>query len=349
MEFRFDGEQVRAGTGARERFYDSRGYGQPRGGDLELAPVEAAHLLFRGDIECVADTEGRRLDFGAFLSTTAVSEVSFFVYKELRDRGFYLSPVRDGSADTDCEFTVYPRGQGPWDDEVAYRVRAVSERESVPAGELRSLVGRGTADDATGVLAVVDEESEVTYLELTEPEIRGETDHDLPRVAGRLLSDRVLVSDPPAALYERAFYGQEVDPDGPVQLSLVEATYLADSGILSLNGTADPGAVLRERGRAVEGDRFNRRLSTYSTLRADGVVPKTGFKFGADFRTYAEVESVDRLGHSELLVRVLPADHVFAPRDLALDVRLAHGVRKQMVFGLAGDSPVWLAAERLTP
>jgi tRNA-intron endonuclease len=228
-------------------------------------------------------------------------------------------------------------------------VRAVSERESVPAGELRALVGRAAADGATGVLAVVDEESEVTYLELTEPTVTGETDHDLPGVAGRLLSDRVLVSDPPVALYERAFYGQQVNPDGLVQLSLVEAAYLADSGLLSLEDADDPGAVLRERGRAVEGDRFDRRLRTYSTLRTDGVVPKTGFKFGADFRTYAEVESVDQLGHSELLVRVLPAGHVFAPRDLALDVRLAHGVRKQMVFGLAGDSLVWLAAERLTP
>jgi tRNA-intron endonuclease len=350
MEITFDGQRVRAGVEARERFYDSRGYGRPRGGTLELAPVEAAHLLFRGDLDSVRDRrEDRTLDFGAFLASTAVSEVSFLVYKELRDRGFYLSPVRDGPADTDCEFAVYPRGQGPWDDEVAYRVRAVSERESVPAGELRALVGRAAADGATGVLAVVDEESEVTYLELTEPTVTGETDHDLPGVAGRLLSDRVLVSDPPVALYERAFYGQQVNPDGLVQLSLVEAAYLADSGLLSLEDADDPGAVLRERGRAVEGDRFDRRLRTYSTLRTDGVVPKTGFKFGADFRTYAEVESVDQLGHSELLVRVLPAGHVFAPRDLALDVRLAHGVRKHMVFGLAGDSLVWLAAERLTP
>ena len=85
--------------------------------------------------------------------------------------------------------------------------------------------------------------------------------------------------------------------------------------------------------------------------RTAGIVPKTGFKFGADFRTYADVDSVDDLGHSELLVRVLPADHTFAPRDLALDVRLAHGVRKQLVFALthveAGTD--WLTVSRLTP
>ena len=105
-----------------------------------------------------------------------------------------------------------------------------------------------------------------------------------------------------------------------------------------------------ERGREVEGDRFDRRLGVYTTLRERGVVPKTGYKFGADFRTYADVESVDDLGHSELLVRVLPAEHVFEPRDLALDVRLAHGVRKTMVFALVGEEGIeWRSLERLTP
>jgi len=48
---------------------------------------------------------------------------------------------------------------------------------------------------------------------------------------------------------------------------------------------------------------------------------------------------------------VLPADHTFAPRDLALDVRLAHGVRKDIVFALtAVDAGVdWLSVSRLTP
>ncbi|MFC6725995.1 tRNA-intron lyase, partial [Halobium palmae] len=82
-----------------------------------------------------------------------------------------------------------------------------------------------------------------------------------------------------------------------------------------------------------------------------GVVPKTGFKFGADFRTYGELESVSELGHSEALVRVVTADHAFSPRDLALDVRLAGGVRKRMVFALtrSKEGIDWLSIGRLTP
>jgi tRNA-intron endonuclease len=95
----------------------------------------------------------------------------------------------------------------------------------------------------------------------------------------------------------------------------------------------------------------------YAALRDRGLVPKTGYKFGADFRTYADVESVADLGHSELLIRVLDGGHTFSPRDLALDVRLAHGVRKEMVFALVdggdangdADGIEWLSVTRLTP
>jgi tRNA-intron endonuclease len=351
---------VRAGSDARERFYDARGYGRPVGGDLALAPVEAAHLLYRGDLDSV---DG--MGFRAFLASAAVPETAVLVYKDLRDRGFYLSPARERwVADRDTtgpvDFVVYPRGKGPWDDDVAYRVAVVGEREPVPAADLGEVV-----------VAVVDEESEITYLETDRPTVSGSSGVALPDgVAGNLLADRVFCWGSPASLYERGFYGQRLDGQGGdvLQLSLVEAAYLARRGALAVEG--GPGAVV-ERGREVEGDRFDRRLRAYTALRERGVVPKTGFKFGADFRTYADVESVADLGHSEWLVRVLAAGHAFAPRDLALDVRLAHGVRKEMVFALVegaddadedqhggtdgdrtGDTDggiEWLSVGRLTP
>ncbi|PSQ60328.1 MAG: tRNA-intron lyase [Halobacteriales archaeon SW_9_67_25] len=320
MEATYDGDAVRAGRAGREQFYDARGYGRPVDGDVHLAPVEAAHLLFQGDLDAVVDGEGDRLGFRGFLASAAVSEVAFFVYRDLRDRGFYLSP--------------------------AYRVRAVGERADVPAATLSGLAGRG---EGTGVLAVVDEESELTYFAVEAPTLTGSSYRDVPEVTGELVADRVLVPDPPETLHGRAFYGQRLDEDGTVQLSLVEAASLAGRGGLGLAGRADAERALLDRGREVEGERFDRRLQVYDALRTAGIVPKTGYKFGADFRTYAHVESVADLGHSERLVRVLPADHTFAPRDLALDVRLAHGVRKEMTVALVDGGVEWLSVTRLTP
>ncbi|WP_254766454.1 tRNA-intron lyase [Salinilacihabitans rarus] len=344
LEGTFDGEVVRVGGDARQRYHDARGYGYPlSGNEIALAPVEAAHLLYRGDLDAVV-VDGDRLTFREFVAREPGEGfgVRFLVYADLRSRGFYLSPAREPWVvdPPRADFAVFPRGKGPGDGEVEYALRVVGERTDVPAGAL-----------AEGVLAVVDEESEITYFEVGRPTIDGTSGTDLPAgVDADLLTDRVVCWDPPLELYERAFYGQPLEGreyDRPtLQCSLLEAAHLAERGVIDL----DP-ATVRRRGREVEGERFDRRLRVYEHLRSRGVVPKTGYKFGADFRTYADVESVADLDHSELLVRVLPADHVFEPRDLALDVRLAHGVRKTMTFALVDDrgDVEWLAFERLTP
>ncbi|SEW28207.1 tRNA-intron lyase [Natrinema salifodinae] len=349
LEGRFDDGVVRVGSDARQRYHDSRGYGYPlEGNEIALAPVEAAHLLYRGDLEAVVDNDGERLGFREFIAREPGDDfgVRFLVYADLRSRGFYLSPAAEpwisdppgGAAD----FAVFPRGKGPGDGEIAYALRIIGERTDVPANEL-----------AEGVLAVVDEESEITYFEVGTRDPSGTSNSGTALPDGceaDLLADRVVVWEPPLELYEESFYGQPLEGreyDEPtLQCSLLEAAYLAERGAVDL----DPETV-RERGREVEGERFNRRLTVYTALRERGVVPKTGYKFGADFRTYADVDSVEDLGHSELLVRVHPADYVFEPRDLALDVRLAHGVRKTMVFALVdGTGDVeWWSLERLTP
>ncbi|MFC3959230.1 tRNA-intron lyase [Halovivax cerinus] len=396
LEGELDGAVVRVGGDARQRFHDARGYGYPLGGnEIALSPVEAAHLLYTGNLAGVR-VDGESLDFRGFAAREPGIDfgVRYLVYADLRSRGLYLSPARDPWIDPDAfdalsaatDFAVYPRGDGPGDGTLEYALRVIGERTDVPASALDP-----------GVLAVVDEESDITYLEIGEPTVEGDsvrvTDHDLgiggdrpgagdddPRtddghgvdggpgtssdgqgpVEADLLADRVVVWEPPRTLYERTFYGQplegrEYDGDEPtIQCSLLEAAHLASAGVVDL----DPAAV-RSRGRTVEGERFDRRLRVYTALRERGVVPKTGYKFGADFRTYASVESVDDLGHSEFLVRVLPGRHVFEPRDLALDVRLAHGVRKTMVVALVDDDSghpddpadgiTWRSIERLTP
>jgi tRNA-intron endonuclease len=359
---------VRLPGDARQRFYDSRGYGRPTGDGLELAPVEAAHLLQRDDVDAVV-ADGEALDFRGFLARTGVV-LEFVVYKDLRDRGFYLSPAAWGEDDGSTsgadpvDFVVYPRGSGPWDGTVAYRIRVVGERASVPLRELGGVV-----------LAVVDEDGELTYFETTTESPDGTLDATPPTgLSGTLLADRVLVWEPPDALYADHFYGQRLygrnADSGPIQLSLVEAASLAretsltvtDAGGDGVEGTAaddrddtpdaaDAAAAVVARGRAVEGERFDRRLRAYTALRDAGGVPKSGFKFGADFRVYESFSTVSELSHSDSLVRVVRPDHAVFPRDLSLDVRLAGGVRKRMVFALtaANGGVDWLSAARLTP
>ncbi|RJX42475.1 tRNA-intron lyase [Halonotius aquaticus] len=373
---------VEVGGNARQQFHDARGYGRPAdGNEIRLARVEAAHLLLRGDLTAVVDHDGSadRLSFEEFFVASAAAAerfaLRFLVYADLRDRGFYLAPARAGwpgaaEADNDLiDLIVPPRGTKPGDSEPAYRIAVVGERESLPADELANLT-----------LAVVDEESEISYLETATPEFDGGTTYSLPAgITGSLIGDRVVVWDAPDGFYDHGFYGQPLEVreaiiDTAVQLSLVEAAALAAEGQLVLDdadddqseattftateiaGDTSPDSpasytAIRKQGRRVEGERFDRRLAVYRMLRDRQVVPKTGYKFGADFRTYNTVESVEDLPHSERLVRVVETDHAFDPRELSLDVRLAGGVRKRMVFALTGANGEidWLSVSRLTP
>ncbi|WP_283401845.1 tRNA-intron lyase [Halorubrum sp. DM2] len=374
-------ETVRVGGDARQRFYDGRGYGRPLDGDeIALSRVEAAHLLFRGDLSGIAladdaDPVGFERFFVASAAAADRFAVRFLVYSDLRDRGFYLSPARDpwpGGRDAPSDavdFVAYERGETPDTGNVKYPIQVVGERESVAAS---GLAGR--------TLAVVDEESDITYFAAERGAIEGSTDYEPPSdLTGVLLADRVVVWDAPADLHEHGFYGQPLtgraaDVEGALQLSLVEAASLAADDRLSVSASvedsagnsrdSDDAARVVARGRDVEGERFDRRLAVYERLRAADAVPKTGFKFGADFRTYLDVETVEDLPHSEHLVRVVERDHRFSPRELSLDVRLAGGVRKEMAFALVeadgetvgetpektdGDPIEWLSIDRLTP
>lgn len=342
MDAHTEDGRIVVGGDARQRFYDSRGYGRPVGGnEIVLSRVEAAHLLLRGDLDTV-DGNGFQTFFE--MAPEAGFGQRFLVYADLRERGFYLSPAREPRVDDPDErtdFVVYPRGKGPQSGTIEHRIRVVGERESVPVTSLGNCV-----------LAAVDEESEVTYFETDCPAYDGDTTVSLSgSIEGSVLADRVVCWTPPQALYQEAFYGQpldeRIDDIEGVQLSLLEATHLCSTDRLSVPGGTE--AVV-ERGRAVEGDRFDRRRQVYSDLRSRGVVPKTGFKFGTDFRTYRSVSNVDSLGHSERLVQVVEPDTVFSPRELALHVRMAHGVRKELVVAWPADESVtYVRIARLTP
>jgi len=394
-------ESVHVGGDARQRFHDSRGYGRPLDGNaIALSRVETAHLLFRGDLAGVTLGDGSGaadpVGFRRFVADSATALDGFFtrylVYADLRDRGFYLSPAREpwpgGRADVPdaVDFVAYERGSTPREGAVEHPVRVVGERESI------------SVDGLSGqTLAVVDEESDITYFGAETADVTGATRYDPPStLTGELVGDRVVLWDAPDALYERGFYGQRLTGraaavEGVLQLSLLEAASLAADGVLRLtdstsgvdaasgvdvvDGTdaaaadsshsADPAAAVAailDRGQAVEGDRFDRRLAVYRALRARQTVPKTGFKFGADFRTYRDVDTVDDLPHSAHLVRVVRPSHRFTPRELSLDVRLAGGVRKELVFAVVDeegarqrgesvtdDAIRWLSVGRLTP
>jgi len=150
-----------------------------------------------------------------------------------------------------------------------------------------------------------------------------------------LFGDRVVLSDKDLAvnLYKNGFYG-DLTKENRLLLSFVETAYLIKNELLVV--VAEMGQELEEElsfeqfiEHAATFERnFIDKYRVYEDLRTKGEIVKTGFKFGSHFRVYQALTQK----HSPDLIHVLSDEHLFSMLELARAVRLAHGVRKRMIF-----------------
>jgi tRNA-intron endonuclease len=273
--------------------------------------------------------------------------VRYLVYRDLRQRGYV---VRRGPPPV--VFAVLPRGGTLHKTPSKFWVEALSEREPFDLGHLRELSDRALAARKTLWLGVVDEESDLTYYRVRQPEPSGAlVPAPLTEPAEAWLSeDRVTVLDPTAVegLGRQLSYGSRVGHR--LELSLLEATHLARAGQLrvreSRSGRAVPLEALVRRARRLD-PKFAERIAAYEELRRRRLVVKTGFKYGAHFRAYPRNPEH---AHARYLVHALPEDHVATWPEVAGSVRVAQGVRKEYLLGSVGPTGVrFLSLERIRP
>ncbi|MBO8183102.1 MAG: tRNA-intron lyase [Archaeoglobus sp.] len=274
-----------------------RRFGVIEGEKVELHPVEAGYLLLKNLATIRKD--GREVSLEEFIEEESKDEnfmPLFLVYVDLRERGKRVKP-EDG-------FLYGDRIYFP-----------ISERREVSIQELYQIF----EEKGEYILAVVDEESEITYYRVFEPELKGKAGEVKEKVRGFFAGDRVVAKS--RELFEKFFYGSE--KDGLVALSILEALYLAQKGILEVEKD------LEEVAKKVERD-FEERYELYRDLKERGMVVKTGFKFGSDFRVYDEIENVSQLPHSKYLISNVRGKMRLP--EISRAVRLANSVRKKMVF-----------------
>ena len=340
------GDKISLGQQALPDLYEQGYFGRPKGNGLELSLVEAAYLLDRSRISVLSDE--KELDFPAFFQAASSLEKGFefryVVYKDLRERGYYVQPGRP-------DFRVYPRGGHPGKSPAEFYVLVISERMPLPLQEIVQPARVAGQMRKKLMLAIVDEESDITFYEAREKAMSGLMGQEEKGGMATLLEDRVVLWDAAASsrLHAHGFYGKPVGER--LQLSLVESAYLLDKGVISLvdrSGEAMNLESFATRARQIESD-FDLKFSVYKDMRDKCLVVKTGFKFGTHFRVYKQVKGPGKVPHSEYLVHTVPEDHVFLPPVLSRAVRLAHSVRKLMIFAYAGDEVRYLEIRRLKP
>ena len=305
-----DDDSVVVRKDARQQLYDASGYGEPLDGDKVALTPVEAAYLLREGK--LEDVDGN--GYAEFLRRAVEDESVLRVYADLRDRGYYLSH--------DDELYLYERGDHPANTSPKTRVEAVNEDAAVEIGALPSL------------LAVADDDGDVTYFAVENEKPEGgfpslDSDVSVETETRGRRTEVVSESDD----FREARYGSSEGDDGLI-FAPIETAYLAERGFLDVS----------------ESNVDTRRLAVYADLRERGVCPRTGFKFGADFRVYETPED----DHAGLLISAVERDTRLPVVELSRSVRLAHGVRKRMLFALVGDGDKdgnveYVAVERERP
>jgi tRNA-intron endonuclease len=164
-----------------------------------------------------------------------------------------------------------------------------------------------------------------------------------------LKEDRIIVDDEATAsrLLQKSF-GKRTGNGERLELSLIEGLHLIERGSITVTDgknevTADDIIKL-----AKEED-FQLKCKVYADLRERGHIVKTGFKFGAHFRVYGRGDSIE--AHSKYLIHVVPENEIYSFQEVSRIVRLAHGVKKDIIFAVVDDEGdiTYYKIERITP
>jgi tRNA-intron endonuclease len=328
----------------------NKGYfGTPlSGGALKLELIEGIFLSESGKLS--VRRKGKKLAFPGLLKVAngiyPNFEIKYLVYRDLRLRGYVVK-----SCLAPLDFRVFPRGGSPNKTPSKYWVSALSERSVFDVKELRKHLAKVLNVKKKLLIAVVDEESDLTYYEARTVKPKGQIKKKRMKKTAEalLLEDRVMVADEGEAqkLYESGFYGKIIGDR--LQLSLIETAYLLEKGMIEVKN-AETGRKIgldsfMKKARKIQPD-FNLRLKVFKDLEEKGLIVKTGFKYGSHFRAYTNAPDKT---HAKYLVHSFSSGHRGMWPEVSRAVRVSHGVKKDILFGMAGNKIEYVALRRVRP
>jgi tRNA-intron endonuclease, archaea type len=298
--------------------YEQSGLGRPLKDGLRLSPVEALYLIYRGRIEI----EGYNFDtLLVRFSEDAHMLRSFLVYRDIRERGYV---VQTGPHD----FRVFRRGEKPGKGESQYMIRVLSERDLIDFAVVRDEVRTTLNMRKQHVLAVVDDEFEITYYEVKIQKPAALEEKPVPSPASGILSNiSAIINAGADSGFDQAFYGKRLD-DSRIVLATVETAYLLEQDLIKMElegqnvSSDDYLAMIKSSDSEME-----QKIAVYRHLRSLNYIPKTGYKFGHHLRVY-----IGNKIHSEMLVQAIGQGETLPMNSISRSVRMAHSVKKKMLF-----------------
>jgi tRNA-intron endonuclease len=187
------------------------------------------------------------------------------------------------------------------------------------------------------ILAIVDDESELTYYEVKIQDLPGSSkETSLISPAKGILTGHSVIIHPSSLLKEQIpSIGMNLDGDRMV-LSPLEVIYLMTESLLALKRDNEVISLPRFFAMVEEQDHeLAPKAAIYGDLRKRGYIPRTGYKFGHHFRVYSGKKL-----HSELLVQAIAPGMQPPMSSISRSVRLANSVKKKMLFALENSTGI---------
>lgn len=154
---------IAANEGASRSLYDRSRFGSLVDGKVQYSLYEAYYLLEKGKLD-VLDNK-KKLSAEEFVKKASKAEpgfsIRYAVFKDLRSRGYIVKTALKFGAD----FRVYDRGIKPGEDHAKWIVYPVHEGDSLTWYEFSAKNRVAHSTKKRLLLAIVDDESEVTYYE----------------------------------------------------------------------------------------------------------------------------------------------------------------------------------------
>lgn len=304
------------------------------GGALHLSLIEGIFLIDEGKIRVFQNK--KELGFRDLVekAMTEVShfEIKYLIFKDLRRRGLFVKQVEESS------FFDFSLSKKINNVEKSCIVCAFSEIDTIPIENILKFAVFSDEKDLHLWFAVVDEEGDITYYDVSIPNLKGNViSGKFKKIDGLLMDNRVLIFDRNASkkLFNKEFFGKPLDEG--LQISLIEALYLFKKGFLNIKLPKTKKCISIEKFekkiKKIQPD-IDLRIQVFNDLKNRGMIVKTGFKFGTHLRAYSKTPD---LTHADYLIHVLNKNFVVSWPDFSRAVRLAHSVNKEIVFAIAKE------------
>ena len=331
------------------RLYNKSNFGKINSENkLQLDLLEGMFLLSENKIKI--HYKKKQIDFEKLVKKASENisrfEEKFLVFRDLRKRGYNvkLNELNEG-----FDFHIYNQINVIKNNKICF-ISAFSERYIIEIKEIMHLINIGIRKNGNLWIAIVDEEGDITYYEVTNLDIKGKTiKNKFPKGKGILFENRVLIFDKRLSgkLLDKEFFGKPFGDS--LQLSMVESLYLIMEKIVDIYDKKGKKISFKKFENIIKNyqEDIKLRFNVFHDLKKRGLIIKTGFKFGAHFRVYTKKPDES---HAEFLVHVVDKKFKKMWTEISRAVRLAHSVNKEIIYAVVNKNDIeYIKFGRLRP